>query len=75
MEKIRMDDPEERDFESAIDYLELLLDENKIKSLMQSLKKSTTVFKKAKDILRASGLSLLPEDNIHVKKDIKKVRK
>lgn len=76
MEKtIWMDEPEDRDFVSALDYLELLLDEAKVQNIIKSLKKSDTIEKKAKDILRASGLPLLPEDNIHVKKDIKKVRK
>lgn len=70
-----MDEPEDRDFVSALDYLELLLDEAKVQNIIKSLKKSDTIEKKAKDILRASGLPLLPEDNIHVKKDIKKVRK
>ena len=37
-----------------------------------NLKKANTVNKKAKDILRASEMQLLPKNNIHVKENIKK---
>ena len=42
---------------------------------MAALKKSPVVYKKAKDLLRASRLALLPEDNPHVAADLKKIKK
>ena len=74
MENLWLTDPEDHDFEWAADYLELLFDDIKVKRIITDLKKTKTINKKAKDILRASGLPLLPDDNIHVKKDIKKAK-
>ena len=41
---------------------------------MDRLKASSIVHYKAKDILRASRLEILPADNVHVAKDIAKVK-
>ena len=68
-------DPEAHDFPAAMDYLELLFPKQTVKSLVDKLRKSSTIQKKAKDVLRASGLSLLPKENIHVKDNLKKVKK
>lgn len=70
-----MKNPEEHDFPAATDYLELLLTTDESKILTEKLKSATTIIKKAKDILRASNLPLLPQDNIHVKENLKKVKK
>jgi hypothetical protein len=43
--------------------------------IVQRLSTTTTITKKAKDILRASGLNLLPADNYHVKENIQKSKK
>src|SRR5262245_18885302 len=67
-------EPEEHDFPAAADYLELLFPVAKAKAIVAKLRKARTVRKKAKDILRASGLPLLNEqENIHVHHDVKKV--
>ena len=42
--------------------------------IIRKMKAAKMDTKKAKDILRASGLPLLPMDNVHVKKNIEKVR-
>jgi hypothetical protein len=43
--------------------------------MVARLKSSPTIMKKAKDLLRASELSLLPKDNIRVKNNLQKVKK
>jgi disulfide oxidoreductase YuzD len=48
------------------------LQNSKINLWKISGKKSNTILKKAKDILRASELELLNKDNKHVKENIKK---
>ena len=68
-------EPEKHDFPAAQDYLELLFPAPKAKMLAAGLRKATTIQKKAKDILRASNLPLLPQENRHVKENLKKVKK
>lgn len=75
MEKFWLKDPEPHDYPAAEDYLELLFTPDESKGFIENLKKATTITKKAKDVLRASNLPLLPQDNIHVKQDLKKVKK
>lgn len=68
-------EPEEHDFPAAQDYLELHFNIKAAKLLTARLRKSKTIVKKAKDVLRASGLPLLPQENIHVKENLKKIKK
>jgi hypothetical protein len=68
-----MDEPEEHDYPAAGDYLTLLLDAAAAATVVAALEKATVVHRKAKDLLRASGLPLLPVDNTHVARDLKKV--
>ncbi|PUB31095.1 hypothetical protein C8J95_105418 [Elizabethkingia sp. YR214] len=72
---IWLEQPEEHDFPAAQDYLELLFVPDEAKKIVAKLKKVPTIKKKSKDILRASRLVLLPETNIHVKENLKKVEK
>jgi disulfide oxidoreductase YuzD len=72
MKNLWLLDPEEHDYPAAFDYLELLFPSKKASELVSELKKSNTMLKKAKDILRASELDLLDKDNKHVKENIKK---
>lgn len=72
---IWLENPEEHDFPAAVDYLELVVSRKDAEKYVNSLKEALTIKKKAKDILRASRLPLLPKNNIHVKKNIKKVKK
>lgn len=74
MDKFWLKEPQEHDFPAAYDYLELLLSTEECKMYVDKLKKAKTTSKKAKDILRASGLPLLPNENIHVKENKKKVK-
>ncbi len=75
MKQYWLDEPEEHDFPAAHDYLELLFPLKEAQLMVDKLKKSPTIIKKSKDILRASQLPLLPSTNIHVSQNIKKVKK
>ena len=74
VKELWMDKPEEHDYPAAREYLTLLLSERQAKALVTKLKQAKLVRRKAKDILRASGLPILPRDNPHVAHDLKKVR-
>jgi hypothetical protein len=67
--------PEIHDYPAAKSYLNLLYDESVSTNLVNKLKKAPTSEFKAKDIFRASGLSLLGISNLHVETDRKKIRK
>jgi hypothetical protein len=67
--------PDAHDFPAALDYLTLLLEEAAARKLVARLRKAPTIDKKAKDLLRASQLPLLPRDNFHVAGDLKKIKK
>ena len=68
-------DPQKHDYPAAVDYLELIYSKSKAVNLVKQLKKGSTIQKKAKDILRASEMQLLPKENIHVRENIKKSKK
>ena len=66
--------PEEHDYPAAMSYLSLTYDESTAKRLVQKLRRVPVSRFKAKDIFRASGLSLLGISNLHVEKDRKKIQ-
>ena len=66
--------PEAHDYPAAVDYLTLLMEEKAAKKLVNQLRKAPTIHKKAKDLLRASRLTVLPRDNPHVAGDFKKIK-
>jgi hypothetical protein len=67
-------EPEEHNYPAAQSYLSLVYDEKTATGYVEKLKKAPVSGFKAKDIFRASGLSLLGVSNSHVEKDRKKVR-
>ena len=67
------DEPEEHDFPAAADFLSLLFAEAQAAALVEQLRVATATRRKAKDLLRASRLDLLPESNPEVSKDLKRV--
>jgi hypothetical protein len=67
--------PDEHDYPAAQDYLSLILRPENAAALVVELKTAPLVHRKAKDLLRASDLALLPIDNAHVVVDLKKVKK
>ena len=67
-------EPEEHDYPAAASYLSLLLPQPSVDALVAELRAAPIGHWKAKDLLRASGLALLPTDNPHVSSDLKKVK-
>jgi hypothetical protein len=67
------DDPDEHDYPAAAAYLSLLAGSDVVDRLVAQLQKAPVQRGKAKDLLRASRLPLLPADNKHVAGDVAKV--
>jgi hypothetical protein len=67
-------DPDAHDYPAATSYLTLLLKPDQVTKVVDSLGKVPVVTQKAKDILRAARLPLLPPDDVHVADDLKKVK-
>jgi hypothetical protein len=68
-------DPEEHNYPAAESYLSLIYEERIIGQLISKLKKTRIRQFKAKDIFRASQLSLLGVSNSHVERDREKISK
>jgi hypothetical protein len=67
-------EPEVHDYPAAANYLSLLYDDKTVKRLIKALKRAPVGEYKAKDLFRASQLSLLGVSNSHVEKDGDKIR-
>jgi hypothetical protein len=67
-------DAEEHDFPAAESYLSLIYAEERAAKMVAQLRAARVVQFKAKDIFRASQLSLLGVSNSHVEKDKKKIQ-
>ncbi len=68
-----LDDPEDHDYDAAAAYLSMLATAAETTRTVNALKDAQTTTRKAKDILRAAQLPLLPESNAHVRSDLDKV--
>ena len=68
-----LDDPEDHDYDAAADYLSMLAEDAVVAATVAALRSGKPVYRKAKDILRAARLTLLPVDNPHVKSDLAKI--
>jgi hypothetical protein len=68
-------EPEEHDYPAAESYLALIYDGPTARRLVSKLHDAPVTAFKAKDIFRASGLSLLGISNSHVERDRKKILK
>ncbi len=66
-------EPEDHDYPAAKSYLSLHYDEASAKAMVKKLKEAPISQFKAKDIFRASGLSLLGVSNSHVEIDKAKI--
>jgi hypothetical protein len=66
--------PEKQDYPAALSYLCLIFKESTAKAFVQKLKRVPISQFKAKDIFRASRLSLLGISNAHVEKDQQKIK-
>jgi uncharacterized protein YbjT (DUF2867 family) len=69
-----LSEPEEGDYPAAESYLELIRTPKKIAKIIDALRSASVVQFKAKDIFRASELSLLGVSNSHVEKDRIKIK-
>ena len=69
-----LDLPEEHDYPAAESYLSLIYESKVVEALIDKLKSVATSNFKAKDLFRASNLSLLGISNSHVRKDARKIK-
>lgn len=69
------EEPEDKDYPAALNYLSLLTDPREAKKIVKALKASSQIDHfAAKDLLRASGLPCLGADDHEVEKDLDKVK-
>jgi len=68
-------EPDDHDYPAAASYLSLIYPQGQVDTFVGMLKSASVVSFKAKDIFRASRLSLLGISNIHVEKDKEKIHK
>ncbi len=66
-------EPEDHDYPAAQSYLSLLADPDEIARIVDELRAAPIEMIKAKDVIRASGLTMLDRSNFHVKRDLKKI--
>ncbi len=69
-----LSEPEKQDYLAARSYLSLHYRGSTAKAYIKKLKRASVSKFKAKDIFRASGLSLLAISNSHVEKDRQKIK-
>ena len=69
-----LDECEDQDYPAAESFLGLIISLTSAAQIVGEMKKAPLLKFKAKDILRASGLKALGEDNAHVAKDLKKIK-
>ncbi len=69
-----LSEPEANNYPAALSYLCLIYDEHMANNYVDNLKKAIVSEFKAKDIFRASNLSLLGISNVHIKKNQQKIQ-
>jgi hypothetical protein len=67
--------PEKRDYEAAAAFLSLVFRTARAHALVRAMRRKPITQRSAKDLLRASGLRLLPRNEASVKDDLKKIGK
>ncbi|ORA64165.1 hypothetical protein [Mycobacteroides franklinii] len=70
-----LDEPEDHDYEAAADYLTLVGEADTVTRTVEALRGAAVEHRKAKDILRAAHLDMLPKTNAHVARDLAKIAK
>jgi hypothetical protein len=68
------EEPDDQDYGAAANYLSLLMPPATAKRMTDRLRKAPIEHWYAKDLIRASRLPILPPDNFHVAKDLRKVK-
>jgi hypothetical protein len=69
-----LEEPEEHDYPAATAYLSLVAATSVTEAAEAAFRSAAAAHFKAKDILRAARLEVLPETNPHVASDLAKVR-
>ena len=69
-----LDYVEEHDYPAAYSYLNLIYPDKETADFIEKLRKAEIVQFKAKDIFRASGLSLLGVSSSRIKNDLEKIK-
>jgi hypothetical protein len=69
-----LDKPQPHDYPAAASYLSLIAGPKAVSRAVKALELADTVSFKAKDLLRAAGLPLLPADDPEVAKELGRVR-
>ncbi|HMK39387.1 MAG TPA: hypothetical protein VK569_08605 [Bacteroidota bacterium] len=69
-----LSEPEAQDYPAALSYMSLFHNKKTAAALVNRLKRKKVSKFKAKDIFRASALSLLGVSNSHVEKDRQKIQ-
>jgi hypothetical protein len=67
--------PDDHDYPAARDYLSLVIPDTEAAAVVKALMNCPLTHRKAKDLLRAAQLPVLPQTNVHVSKDLEKVNK
>lgn len=67
------DEPDGHDYPAAAAYLSLLSADGDVRALVAALREAPVEHQKAKDVLRAARLPLLPADNVHVATDLGRI--
>ena len=67
-------EPDDHDYPAASSYLSLVAPAADVAGVVDALRVAPMAHFKAKDLLRASELALLPADNAHVARDLDKVK-
>lgn len=70
-----LDEPEQHDYPAALSYLALHFNEEMATGLVDRLRTAAMSEFKAKDVIRASGLRQLGDDNRHVAHNLEKIAK
>lgn len=63
-------EPQKHDYPAAASYLAVVAGPQQVRLIVAALRTAPVMHYKVKDILRASGLALLPRDNAHVAHDL-----
>lgn len=69
-----LDEPQQHDYPAAASYLSLIAGPKAVSKAVKALEQADTVSFKAKDLLRAAGLPLLPADDPDVAKELDRVK-
>ena len=74
-EVLWLDEPDEHDYPAAESFLLLICEPMFVEQLLAKFRSAAVTQFNAKDIIRASQLTLITNQNFHVNRDLKKIEK